>query len=145
MIGIAVLGRTFLPRFGKWVMVSGGAVMVVAAGGVLAGIGWLALGWPALVPLLIAAGLGMGALSGCIAPVSVAQVDNDHAGAASGLLKTAQQLGAALGIALCGSVYFAWPKGAAVPPSLAAAGVVATLLSLCVILAVRLPERIFAR
>lgn len=144
MVGIAVLGRNFLPRYGKWVMVAGGAVMTVAASGVLAGIGVLALPWPALAPLLVLAGLGMGTLSGCIVPVSVAQVDKDHAGAASGLLKTAQQLGSALGIALAGSVYFAWKGNPQVPPSLAAAAVIAGLLVLCVLLALRLPERIFA-
>ncbi|MFM5949069.1 MAG: MFS transporter, partial [Novosphingobium sp.] len=106
MIGIAVLGRNFLPRYGKWVMVAGGTAMTVSALATLAGIGTLALSWQTLAPLLVLTGLGMGTLSGCIAPVSVAQVDRDHAGAASGLLKTAQQLGGALGIAMAGSVYF---------------------------------------
>lgn len=143
MIGIAVLGRNFLPRYGKWVMVAGGATMTLSSAAVLAGIGVLALPWQALAPLLILAGLGMGSLSGCIAPVSVSRVDRDHAGAASGLLKTAQQLGGALGIALAGSVYFAWRGNAQVPPSLATVAVVGTLLIVCVVLASRLPDRIF--
>ncbi|MDE2435609.1 MAG: MFS transporter [Sphingomonadales bacterium] len=145
MVGIAVLGRNFLPRYGKWVMVAGGVTMALATSAVLAGIGALALPLPALTPLLVMAGLGMGALSGCIAPVAVAQVDKDHAGAASGLLKTAQQLGAALGIALSGSIYFAWKGNAQIPPSLAVVSVIAGLLALCVVLALRLPERIFTR
>ncbi|MFM5948871.1 MAG: MFS transporter, partial [Novosphingobium sp.] len=144
MIGIAVLGRNFLPRYGKWVMVAGGTTMTVSALATLAGIGTLALSWQALTPLLVLTGLGMGTLSGCIAPVSVAQVDKDHAGAASGLLKTAQQLGGALGIAMAGSVYFAWRGNPDMPPSLATAGVVAMLLMLCVALALRLPEGLFA-
>ena len=144
MIGIAVLGRNFLPHYGKWVMVAGGATMSVASAVVLAGIGVLDLPWQALAPLLMVTGMGMGALSGCISPVSVAQVDKDHAGAASGLLKTAQQLGGALGIAMAGSVYFAWRGNAAVPPSLATVAVVGSLLIICVVLAARLPERIFA-
>lgn len=143
MIGIAVLGRNFLPRYGKWVLVAGGATMTLAAGGVLAGIGLLALSWPVLVPLLLLTGLGMGALSGCIMPVSVAQVGNDHAGAASALLKTAQQLGAALGIALAGSVYFAWTGALGLPPSTGAFTVIGLLLALCVIFATQLPEKIF--
>lgn len=143
MIGIAVLGRNFLPRYGKWVLVAGGAAMTLAAGGVLAGIGLLALSWPVLVPLLLLTGLGMGALSGCIMPVSVAQVGNDHAGAASALLKTAQQLGAALGIALAGSVYFAWNGALGLPPSTGAFTVIGLLLALCVIFAAQLPEKIF--
>lgn len=144
MVGIAVLGRNFLPRYGKWVLVAGGTVMTFATAGVLAGIGALALSWPALSALLLVAGLGMGALSGCIGPVSVAQVDRDHAGAASGLLKTAQQLGGALGIALAGSVYFAWMGRLGLPSSSGVIAVIGTLLILCVAFAAALPERIFA-
>lgn len=143
MIGIAVLGRNFLPRYGKWVLVIGGGVMMVASACVLAGIGAFALPWLSLAPLLVVAGLGMGSLSGCIAPVSLAQVDRAHAGAASALLKTAQQLGAALGIALAGSVYFAWNHRFGLPASVAASAVIATLLLFCVLVAARLPERIF--
>jgi predicted MFS family arabinose efflux permease len=144
MIGIAVLGRNFLPRYGKWVLVLGGLTLMVAGAGVLLGIGWLGLSNTALAPLLIVAGLGMGSLSGCIAPVSVAQVDRDHAGAASGMMKTAQQVGGALGIALAGSVYFVWGQGAGVPPSTAAIAVIASLLAITVVLAARLPGNIFA-
>jgi predicted MFS family arabinose efflux permease len=93
--------------------------------------------------VLVIAGLGMGSLSGCIAPVSVAQVDRDHAGAASGMLKTAQQIGGALGIASAGSVYFAWDGRLGAPPSNAAIGVIATLLAASVMLARRLPGDVF--
>lgn len=144
MIGIAVLGRNFLPRYGKWVMVAGGVAMLLSSAAVLAGIGLFALPWMALAPLILLCGTGMGALSGCIMPVSVAQVGKDHAGAASGLLKTAQQLGAALGIALAGSVYFAWGAVGGLPPSSVTVAVVAGLLGLCVWMAARLPDRIFA-
>lgn len=143
MVGIAVLGRNFLPRFGKWVLVLGGLAMLFSSSLVLAGIGLWALSWAQLAPLLIIAGLGMGTLSGCITPVAVAQVDPDHAGAASGLLKTAQQIGGALGIAMAGSVYFAWKASAGVPSSLAAAAVIAVLLGLCALLATLLPRSIF--
>ena len=144
MLGIAVLGRNFLPRYGKWVMVAGGTTMLASAALVLAGIGLWALPWPALAPLLLVTGTGMGALSGCIMPVSVAQVGNDHAGAASGLLKTAQQLGGALGITMAGSVYFAWRGWLGLPPSGGTILVIGALLALCVVLAARLPDRIFA-
>lgn len=144
MVGIAVLGRNFLPKFGKWVLAVGGVVMSLAVAGTLAGIGMLAMGWMQLAPILVVAGLGMGMLSGCIAPVSVAQVDRDHAGAASALMKTCQQLGSALGIAVAGSVYFAATKAGDTPPSLAAMAVVIVLLMTCTFLAVRLPDQIFA-
>jgi len=144
MIGIAVLGRNFLPRYGKWVLVLGGLTLMVAGAGVLLGIGWLGLSKAALAPLLIVSGLGMGSLSGSIAPVSMAQVDRDHAGAASGMMKTAQQVGGALGIALAGSVYFVWGQGAGVPPSTAAIAVIASLLAITVVFAARLPGNLFA-
>ena len=144
MGGIALLVRNLLPRFGKRVLVWGAATMMLAVAAVLSGIGALALSWPALVPILVVAGLGMGAASGCVAPISVAQVDRNHAGAASGLLKTAQHVGAALGIALAGSAYFAWGAERQIPPSLAAAAVICGLLACCIWLGVMLPERIFA-
>jgi EmrB/QacA subfamily drug resistance transporter len=144
MVGIGLLGRTFLPKYGRWVLVAGASTMALAAAAVLAGIGQLALSWPQLTPLLVLAGVGMGTISGCINPVALARIDRDHAGAASALLRTCQQLGSALGVALAGSVYFAWRSDAGPPPSLAAAMVVAALLLLCAWLAARLPARIFA-
>ncbi len=143
MVGIAVLGRNFLPRVGKWVLALGGGTMMLAAVVVLAGIGTWHLSWTALVPALIVAGLGMGSLSGSIAPVTVAQVGRDHAGAASGMLKTAQQIGGALGIALTGSAYFIASGFGSMQPSLAAALPIATLLVICAALALRLPANIF--
>lgn len=144
MIGIAVLGRNFLPLYGKWVLVLGAVTMLFASAMVLVGIGVLQLSWLALAPVLVVAGLGMGSLSGCIAPVSVAQVDRDHAGAASGMMKTAQQIGGALGIALAGSAYFAWGRAAGLPPSTAAMLIIASLLAISALLASRLPGNIFA-
>jgi EmrB/QacA subfamily drug resistance transporter len=145
MFGIAVLGRRFLPRFGRWVLVAGALVMAVAGASVLVGIGTMAMDPIALVPLLLAAGLGMGMISGCVPPVTVAQVDRDHAGAASGLLKTGQQLGAALGVALTGSAYFAWRAREAGSPAIAAAAIVVLALLAVAALAARLPERIFVQ
>lgn len=143
MVGIAVLGRNFLPRYGKWVLVIGGLVMALAASATLAGIGTFTFSWMQLAPILVVAGLGMGMLSGCIAPVSVAQVDRAHAGAASALLKTCQQLGAALGIAMAGSVYFAASGYGSIAPSLATLSVIVVLLATCSLLAFRLPAKIF--
>lgn len=143
MIGIAVLGRNFLPRFGRWVLFGGALVMAIASALVLAGISAWRLDYVMLVPVLVIAGIGMGTISGCIAPVSVARVDRDHAGAASGLLKTFQQVGSALGVALAGSIYFTLQRSDAAPSSLASAAVVVVLLLLCSVLAVRLPGQIF--
>lgn len=142
MIGIAVLGRNFLPRFGKWVLVAGGVVMLISVLVILAGIGLWQLPWTVLVLPLVLAGLGMGSLSGCITPVTLAQVDKDHAGAASGMLKTSQQIGGAIGIALNGSVYFALAGKGLILPSLAAGMVIAVVLAITTVLALRLPGTI---
>lgn len=143
MFGIGILGRRFLPRFGRWVIFSGALVMAAGSSAVLAGIGAGHLSWTALAPLLVIAGTGFGLVSGCLPPVSVAHVARDHAGAASGLLKTCQQLGAAMGVAIVGSVYFAWGQDAAVAPSLGALFALVPLLLGCAMLAMRLPGDIF--
>lgn len=145
MVGIAVLGRRFLPRWGRWVLVLGGVVMAASCAVILLGIGVLGLEFALLVPALVTAGLGMGMLSGCINPVAVAQVDRDHAGAASGLLKTGQQAGAALGIALVGSAYFAGATLTGHPGSATALYALLPLLLGCSLLAARLPATIFAK
>ena len=141
MFGIAVLGRRFLPRFGRWVVVAGALLMAISVGLVLAGIGLFQWNLMILIPFLLFAGIGMGMISGSVPPMTVAQVDRDHAGAASALLRTCQQLGSALGIALAGSVYFAAPLDA--PPALALV-VISALLLLCAAAATRLPSDIFA-
>ncbi|MEP6867126.1 MAG: MFS transporter [Novosphingobium sp.] len=145
MFGIAVLGRRLLPRVGRWILVAGALFMALFASLVLVGVGELALSWTTLTPLLVLAGAGMGMISGCVPPVTVAQVDKDHAGAASGLLKTSQQVGSALGIALIGSAYFAGAGYADHPGSTMALVPLVPLLLLCAVLAARLPGTIFAR
>lgn len=140
MFGIAVMGKRFLPRFGRWVIVAGAILMALSTGLVLAGIGLFGWSWPSLVPFLLTAGIGMGMISGCVPPVTVAHVNRDHAGAASALLRTCQQLGSALGIALAGSAYFATQMEA---PSAMALIVISALLLLCAGVATRLPPDIF--
>ena len=143
MIGIGVLGRRFLPLLGRWVLVGGAVLMAIAELVVLTGIGTLGLGWQELAPALLVAGLGMGMISGCVPPVTVAQVDRDHAGAASGLLKTGQQLGAAIGVALAGSVYFSVPSANGWNPATLAGASIALVLVAVALLAWRLPVEIF--
>jgi EmrB/QacA subfamily drug resistance transporter len=145
MLGIGVLGRKLLPRIGRWVLVLGTLLMAAAIGWTFAAISYFGLPLATLAPWLALAGLGMGTSSGCIGPITVAQVDRAHAGAASSLLKTCQQLGSALGVALAGSIYFAIGGSGRIPPSLTTAGVVAALLCCCALLALRLPTNIFAR
>lgn len=145
MLGIAVLGRKLLPKWGRWVLVLGALVMVHTYTLTLTGIGTMRLEFASLVPVLVIAGAGMGMFSGCINPVAVAQIDRDHAGAASGLLKTGQQAGGALGIALVGSAYFAGAGMIGQPGSTASLIALLPLLILCGLFAALLPSGIFAK
>lgn len=142
MLGIAFLGRKLLMSHGKWVLVLGAGCMAAFAGGSL---GWIALAspWVWALPCLALAGTGMGMTNGPLTPVILARVDTRHAGAASGLIKTVQELGMALGIAIVGTAFFAGaPRGeiGAVWPAIAAMEV---LLAACLVLATRLPARLF--
>ncbi|MFT4053608.1 MAG: MFS transporter [Novosphingobium sp.] len=104
MIGIVLLGRRLLPRFGKYVVIAGALVMalaVVNVGSTLAHGGVVTIG-----ASLLLAGIGMGMVSGPLTPLALARVDRAHAGMASGAFKSVQQIGGALGAALLGTLYF---------------------------------------
>ena len=143
MFGIGFVSRNLLPRLGRRVLVIGGCLMLPAVGLILAGITVLHWPWAVIAALLVLCGTGMGMTSGCIGPIVVSRVDRDHAGAASALLKTAQQFGSALGIALVAGAYFAWGNHHHAFPALAATAVIAVLLLACIGMAMRLPEGIF--
>lgn len=147
MIGMGFLGRRYLAKAGKWVMVCASLALVVSNSAAFAWIAWGGPGLPLLLPALLLAGVGMGTLSGPVSPVALARVDRSHAGAASGILKTVLQMGSAFGIALVGSAYFALggPVAALGPGGVyAALGVILVLLAGCLALALSLPDQIFA-
>lgn len=109
MLGVGLIGPKLLPRFGRTLPLTGGAIMLT---GVLATLGLIHAGiggGPLLIAALLLGGVGFGTLSGPLGPIVVAQVDRTHAGTASATLRTAQQLGGALGIALVGAAYFSAP------------------------------------
>ncbi|MEU7141480.1 MFS transporter [Nocardia sp. NPDC046473] len=64
------------------------------------------------VPVLLV-GFGLGMIGGPIADLALAKVPHESAGSASGLFNTALQLGAAIGVALTGLVFFAATGGSA--------------------------------
>jgi predicted MFS family arabinose efflux permease len=59
-----------------------------------------------LVPGLFVVGFGIGMVLVPVTAMALADVDPLHAGAASGVLTTAQQVGGALGVAVIGMVFF---------------------------------------
>ncbi len=93
----------------------GRGILVLGVGLVTAGLGalWIVLvvagigvtNWQLLVPLVVA-GLGSGFFIAPNTEFIVATVDRSEAGAASGVLGTAQRVGSAVGIAVIGSVMF---------------------------------------
>jgi EmrB/QacA subfamily drug resistance transporter len=95
-------------RFGINALVGAAIVMTVGMGLVVLGIdrAGTTLSGPELVPEMLLAGVGAGAVVSQIFRVVVSAVEPHQAGAASGVLATAQQIGSALGIAIVGVIFF---------------------------------------
>jgi EmrB/QacA subfamily drug resistance transporter len=91
----------------QWLLATGCAVMAAGMVALLLALGGAetALAWPVLGALALA-GAGMGLFVVNMFDFSLRDVPDDDAGAASGLLHTAQQLGNASGIAVVGAIFF---------------------------------------
>ncbi|MCK9878848.1 DHA2 family efflux MFS transporter permease subunit [Frankia sp. Ag45/Mut15] len=82
----------------------------IAVGYTLVGVTVAAMGdssttlW--LIPVLLIAGLGMGMTTGPLTNIVLSGVAPEHAAAASGAANTAQEGGAAIGVAIAGAVFF---------------------------------------
>ncbi|UCN16537.1 MFS transporter [Cellulomonas iranensis] len=112
-VSSAVGGRLVGSR-GRHVVVAGLVLVLVgvtatdvllAVRGVSPGIAW----W--IAPPLLVAGVGSGLVIAPNQTVTLSQVPVEQAGAAGGVLQTGQRLGAATGIAVVGSLYFAGAAG----------------------------------
>ncbi|RIV87740.1 MFS transporter [Aurantiacibacter zhengii] len=148
MLGIGLLVPKLLPRIGKALPLAGGAAMIagtfLATRAIMDGNG----GGLILLSCLALAGVGMGAMSGPLGPIVVAEVDRVNAGTASATLRTAQQIGGALGIAIIGAVYFSAPGEEAVArlAGLGPAGfAIAAALALALLSVTRLPSDLFGQ
>lgn len=107
-VGFAVLGAKLIPRLGRYVISLGASVF--AAGLVYAS--WImshyALGahpWQ-FMPGLFLIGVGLSLIMAPIFSAALQDVDTRHAGSASGILNAVQQVGAAIGIAVIGVIFF---------------------------------------
>jgi EmrB/QacA subfamily drug resistance transporter len=91
-------------RMGRQILAVGAAV--VAAGCLLAA--WAARAGTALelAPGLVTVGFGIGMVLVPLTATALARIAGEHAGAASGVLTTGQQVGGALGVAVIGVVFF---------------------------------------
>ncbi|BBD99511.1 MFS transporter [Sphingobium amiense] len=151
---IGMLSRKALPRYGP-VIISWGAMLMVAG---LAALTWLfhapdliAQAPPLLALPLLSMGLGMGLTGGPLPPCTLSEVDVDHAGAASGTLKATQQLGAAVGTAAIGTLFFLvqpekdMASADAIDAFTMSAGVIGVILALTALLALFIPRQLQIR
>jgi EmrB/QacA subfamily drug resistance transporter len=96
------------PKFGRAVTMTGALVMAGGMTGLIATVhhyGSAVTTWE-LVPALVVAGLGMGTVLAPLADILLARVQPQDAGSASGIFNTALQLGASIGVAVIGVIFF---------------------------------------
>ena len=109
-IGVGYLAASLLAprlvvRFGRQVIALGGLTRAAALATLLVAVaGERPIGW--LVPALFVDGVGMGLALAPIMGTVLARVAPRHAGAAAGVLTTAQQVGAAVGVGIVGIVFY---------------------------------------
>jgi len=97
------------PRFGRGVTMAGALVMAAAMAGLIVAVhhyGAAVTTWE-LVPGLVGAGLGLGAVIAPLADIVLDRVPHQDAGSASGVFNTGLQLGNSIGIAVIGVIFFA--------------------------------------
>lgn len=96
-------------RLGTWTLLLGCALIAIGMAAVVVSLRWAGAGLHGyqLAPALIVAGAGAGLVLAPLTSVILAGVRPTDAGAASGVLATAQQVGAAAGIAIVGIIFFA--------------------------------------
>jgi EmrB/QacA subfamily drug resistance transporter len=105
----AALGGRVVHRVGRLLVAIGLLMAAVGFAGTLAAIHLVPVhgtGWATLAPLLVG-GLGSGLVISPNQALTLAEVPVPRAGTAGGLLQTGQRIGAAVGIAAVGSVFFA--------------------------------------
>jgi EmrB/QacA subfamily drug resistance transporter len=91
-------------RLGRQILALGALVVAAGCGSLAVAAGMSSS--LALTPGLAIAGFGIGMVLVPLSATVLAGVEPEHAGAASGVLSTAQQVGGALGVATIGVVYY---------------------------------------
>ncbi|GAB3280175.1 hypothetical protein GCM10027589_07020 [Actinocorallia lasiicapitis] len=105
---VAFIASQALLKYGRKVMHGGLLIMAAGVAGVIATLEWQGLAvtpWQ-LTPALAVTGLGMGFVMAPFFDTVLASVEPHETGSASGTLTSVQQLGAALGTAVLGTVFF---------------------------------------
>jgi EmrB/QacA subfamily drug resistance transporter len=105
----AALGGRIVHRFGRLLVAIGLLMVAVGFIGTLVAVHLVpqhGTGWATLAPLVVG-GLGAGLVISPNQALTLSQVPVERAGTAGGLLQVGQRIGAAVGIAAVGSVFFA--------------------------------------
>lgn len=142
MFSIAVAGRRLSLHLGRNVTLVGVAVQM--SGLLLMGYGIAAA--PGTLPLTALGlgfglcGCGMGLISAPLPAFAMAAIPVAHAGAASGLFRTGQQFGAALGMATLGGFYLA--QSASAPDAWRGAFITLLTLGALILLAIAALSRL---
>jgi EmrB/QacA subfamily drug resistance transporter len=99
---------SLLARHGRGLIAAGALVLASGHGILLAAVAHVGVGGSIiqLVPGLLLIGAGMGLLIVPLATTIMSCVEPEHAGAASGAMTTMQNVGAALGVAITGVIFF---------------------------------------
>jgi EmrB/QacA subfamily drug resistance transporter len=123
------------PRFGRGVTMTGALIMAAGMSGLIVIVRHYggAVTTMDMVPALVVAGLGMGTVLAPLADILLDGVPHQDAGSASGIFNTSLQLGASIGVAVIGVIFFGLlgsqsaPAAAAVAPQLRSSLVAASV------------------
>ncbi len=107
-LAIGLFGQKLIPKLGRYAMSLGTVVMTAGLITTYLFVKHYGLDitpWE-FIPGLLVTGLGMGLVMSPIFTVVLSDVDPKHAGSASGVMNAVQQLGAAMGVAVVGVIFF---------------------------------------
>ncbi|MDW5592834.1 MFS transporter [Conexibacter stalactiti] len=107
-LAASIVSQGLAGRLGRQLLALGGLTRAVALAGLVLTVGAVGAGGEIalLLPALVLDGVGMGLLTAPLIATVLADMKPEHAGAASGVLSTAQQVGNALGIAVVGALFY---------------------------------------
>ncbi|NBE80052.1 MFS transporter [Micromonospora rubida] len=144
-LGVPIAGnyavRKLFPRYGRNCLFAGALMMLTGLllyAWTAQHVGSAITSWHAVAPMLLL-GSGMGMLLAPLTGMTLTEVQPREAGSASGLINAAGQLGAALGVAIIGGIFFsalagnAGPQADRVVPAVQAAAPGQAAIKICAI------------
>ncbi|MFE9449663.1 MFS transporter [Streptomyces sp. NPDC006739] len=107
-LAVSTLARKIAALLGRQTLAVGALVLLAGLGGLWGAVDHIgthgAVAW--LVPGLMVGGAGMAMVMAPLASIALAGTDPRFAGAASGVLSTASQVGGAVGVAAVGAIFY---------------------------------------